>query len=144
LKTNHTLDTGLEDCLQTILCILSEKDTVWRKDLTTRMRTGCSSLACALKRLGEHGLIECEPRKPIRLTESGRALAESVQRRHEALRCFFARILSLEESLADEAVQKIEHALPRDILHRFQNFVEIVEADVLGEPPEIELSNLSI
>ena len=144
MKTNQTLDTGLEDCLQTILCILSEKDTVWRKDLTTRMRTGCSSLACALKRLSEQGLIECEPRKPIRLTESGRTLAESVQRRHESLRGFFARILSLEESLADEAVQKIEHALPRDILHRFQSFVEIVEADVLGEPPEIELSNLSI
>jgi len=142
--TNHALDSGLEDCLQTILCIVSEKETVWRKDLAARMKKGCSSLACALRKLQEQGLIECEPRRPIRLTDRGRVMAESVARRHESLRGFFARVLSLEEGLADDAVLKIERALPRDILHRFQSFVEIVEADVLGDPPEIELSNLSI
>ncbi|MBD3297284.1 MAG: hypothetical protein GF341_01410 [candidate division Zixibacteria bacterium] len=144
LTTRHDLDNGLEDCLQTILNVLSEKETVWRKDLTARMKTGCSSLACALKRLDEQGLIECEPRKPIRLTAKGRVLAEGVARRHESLRGFFSRALALETALADEAVSRIEKALPRDVLTRFQSFVEIVEADISGDPPELEFKNLSL
>ncbi len=128
MALTNTLTASLEDYLEAIFRIISEKQAVRPKDIARRLKVSNSSVTGALRSLAEKGFINYSPYDVIVLTADGKRAAEDVVRRHEALRDFFVKVLAVEYDAADEAACKMEHAIPKAILERlidFANFVEV-------------------
>lgn len=121
------LSASLEDYLEAIYHIASEKGASRAKDLVERLGVASSTVTGALRALKERGLVNYAPYDLITLTPTGEGLARQVAQRHAALRDFFTRILQVEPAEAEEAACKMEHGVPRGILQRFTEFVKFVE-----------------
>lgn len=117
----------MEDYLEAIFHISSEKQAARAKDIADRLKVNKSSVTGALRSLSQKGYVNYAPYDIITLTDKGKMLAEDVVRRHETLKEFFTKILLLEEADAEEASCKIEHAISDKILNRIINFVEFME-----------------
>ena len=125
-KTMH-LTASLEDYLEAIYCIVQEKHAVRAKDISKRLKVNRSSVTGALHALAQRKLINYAPYDVIDLTSAGTTLAKDVVHRHETLKMFFTKVLSIQETDAEDAACKMEHAVPPKILQRFLDFVNFVE-----------------
>jgi len=121
------LSSNMEDYLEAIFHISSEKQAARAKDIADRLKVNKSSVTGALRSLSEKGYVNYAPYDIITLTDEGKIIAADVVRRHETLKDFFIKILLLEEDDAEEASCKIEHAISDKIMDRIINFVEFVE-----------------
>ena len=121
------LSSNMEDYLEAIFHISSEKQAARAKDIADRLKVNKSSVTGALRSLSEKGYVNYAPYDIITLTDKGKVLAKDVVRRHETLKDFFVKILLVDEAEAEEASCKIEHAISDKILNRIINFVEFVE-----------------
>lgn len=124
---NLNLSASLEDYLETIFHILNEKQAARVKDIAKIMKVKASSVTGALRSLSEKGLINYAPYEIITFTAKGREAALDVVKRHEALRDFFIKVLSIEYTEADKAACEMEHCITPHILSRFIDFVDFVE-----------------
>lgn len=127
MTATDTLTASLEDYLEAIFQIISEKEAVRPKDIARRLSVSNSSVTGALRSLAERRLINYAPYDIITLTSEGKTVARDVARRHEILRDFFVNVLAIEPSDADIAACKMEHSIPRSILNRFVQFAEFTE-----------------
>ncbi len=127
MANREALSSNMEDYLEAIFHIASEKQAARAKDIAERLKVNKSSVTGALRSLSEKGYVNYAPYDIITLTAEGQALAKDVVRRHETLKDFFVKILLLEDDEAEEASCKIEHAISEKILDRLINFVEFME-----------------
>ena len=123
----ETLSSNMEDYLEAIFHISSEKRAARAKDIAERLNVNKSSVTGALRSLSEKGYVNYAPYDIITLTAAGHELAKDVVRRHETLKDFFVKILLLDDQEAEEASCKVEHAISEKILDRIINFVEFME-----------------
>ena len=121
------LSSNMEDYLEAIYHISSEKQAARAKDIADRMQVNKSSVTGALRSLSEKGYVNYAPYDIITLTAEGHTVARDVVRRHETLKEFFVKILLLEDEEAEEASCKVEHAISDKILDRIISFVEFME-----------------
>ncbi|OPY93044.1 MAG: Transcriptional regulator MntR [Syntrophaceae bacterium PtaU1.Bin231] len=127
MTSTLSLTASLEDYLETIFHIITEKQVARPKDIAGQLKVSYASVTGALRALADRGLINYSPYDVITLTGKGKSAAEEVVRRHEALRNFFVNVLAVDEKDADEAACKMEHVIPDIILERFIRFAEFVE-----------------
>jgi DtxR family transcriptional regulator, Mn-dependent transcriptional regulator len=121
------LTASLEDYLEAIFHIIEEKEAVRPKDIARRLDVSNSSVTGALRALADRELIKYSPYDVITLTSNGKNAAKDVIRRHEVLRDFFIKVLSVEAADADKAACQMEHSIPKVILERFIQFAEFVD-----------------
>jgi DtxR family Mn-dependent transcriptional regulator len=127
VPTSEVLSASLEDYLEAIYHIVRKKQAARAKDIVQRLGVKNSSVTAAMRVLADKGLINYAPHDVITLTAKGKRISEGVVRRHEALRDFFVKVLSMEAELADKVACSMEHALPAKILVRLTQFVKFVE-----------------
>lgn len=127
MNSEYSLSASLEDYLEAIYHIINEKQAARVKDITRRLKVKASSVTGALRTLSEKNLVNYAPYEIITLTPAGRAYALDVVKRHEALRDFFIKVLSIDYQEADSAACEMEHCITRHILERFIDFVDFVE-----------------
>lgn len=127
MECTDVLSASMEDYLEAIFHIVSEKQAARAKDIATRLQVNNSSVTGALRSLSEKGFINYAPYDLITLTDKGKAHARNVIRRHNALRDFFIKILKVPEPEAEETACKMEHSLPPSILERLIHFIHFVE-----------------
>ena len=132
------LSESLEDYLEAILHVQEKKGAAKPKDLANRLSVGPSAVTAALRNLADRELVNYAPYELVTLTDSGRAIAEDVAKRHEALKQFFVRVLGVNEDVADSGACRIEHSVPREIVARFIQFVDFVELCPRGGPRFID------
>jgi DtxR family Mn-dependent transcriptional regulator len=87
-----------------------------------------------LKTLAEAGLASYTPYEGVSLTESGKALALRVLRRHRLLELFLARTLDLSWDEVHEEAEHMEHAVSDRLVDRIDAFLSYPEADPHGDP----------
>jgi DtxR family Mn-dependent transcriptional regulator len=121
------LTASMEDYLEAIFQIIAEKEAVRPKDIAKRLDVSSASVTGALRALADKELIRYSPYDVITLTPEGKVAAKDVIRRHEVLRDFFCKVLSVDETEADKAACLMEHSIPKIILERFIQFAEFVE-----------------
>ena len=127
MASSPSLSSSMEDYLEAIYHISSEKQAARAKDISDRLKVNKSSVTGALRSLSEKGLVNYAPYDLITLTTEGEQVAKEVVRRHETLKDFFIKILLLDEKEAEEASCKIEHAISNKIIDRVISFVEFME-----------------
>ncbi len=133
MTTGEVFSASLEDYLEALFHIIEQKQAARAKDIAKRLNVSGPSVTGALKLLSEKELINYAPYDIITLTEKGKEVAEDVIRRHETLREFFVKVLSVDEPAAEEAACRMEHEIPRAILERLIHFIKFVEACPLGK-----------
>lgn len=118
------LSASLEDYLETIFHIVSEKQAARARDIAMRLKVNNSSVTGALRSLSEKGYINYAPYDLITLTKSGEVKAQDVVRRHEALKDFFVIILGVDEVEAEHTACEMEHSVSSEVIERMINFVD--------------------
>jgi DtxR family Mn-dependent transcriptional regulator len=121
------LSASLEDYIETIYHIITEKQVARGKDIAARLSVSGASVTEALRALSKRGLINYAPYEVITLTAEGSSIAEDVIRRHNSLKQFFTDVLALDEPLAEEAACKIEHTAPPEIILRMVSFIKFLK-----------------
>ncbi len=119
----NALSSSMEDYLEAIFHIVSEKQAARAKDIAKRLNVNNSSVTGALRSLSEKGFINYAPYDLITLTKKGKEHAKNVVRRHKALNVFFVDVLGANPEEAEETACKMEHAISPDILERLIRFV---------------------
>lgn len=128
INFNEPLSASLEDYLEAIFHIESEKHAARAKDITERLQVSGASVTAALRTLAEKKLINYAPYDLITLTTKGKAIAEDVVHRHATLREFFIKVLAIDEKEAEEVACKMEHAMSENVVDRLTQFINFLEA----------------
>lgn len=121
------LSASLEDYLEAIYHVVSEKQAARAKDIAQKTGVNSSSVTGALRALAEKGYINYAPYDLITLTSKGQKHARDVVRRHEALKDFFTRVLFIDPVDAEETACKMEHSISRVVLDRIISFMEFID-----------------
>jgi len=124
----------MEDYLEAIFTVVQKNGAALPRDIGNILNVGRSSVSGALKTLKSKGLIRHESYGVITLTERGEEIAREVNRRHEALKEFFVRILDIDEDLADRTACSLEHTVGDKVMARLVGFVKYSD----DCPPEAE------
>lgn len=121
------LSSSLEDYLEAIYMISSEKGAARPTDVAAYLGVANSSTTAALHLLKKRDLINHKPYDIITLTVSGKKIAVKISRKHKILTHFFTKILSIDDKTSNECACKIEHAIPDKVLERFIDFIDFEE-----------------
>lgn len=127
MKEKSDLSASLEDYIEAIYHIIDLKLVARSKEIAARLGVSRASVTEALRALSKKGLINYAPYEAITLTEAGKIAAEDVIFRHEALKDFFVKVLSITDSIAEEGACRIEHAAPPEIIARMISFTEFMQ-----------------
>lgn len=127
MPKSKPLSANMEDYLETIYHIVSQKKAARAKDIAVRMAVNSASVTGALRLLAEKGHINYAPYDVITLTARGEALALDIVRRHEILKDFFTKVLNVEAQEAEENACRMEHAVSPVIIDRLVRFVEFIQ-----------------
>jgi len=127
MKGKTDLSASLEDYIEAIYHIIGLKLVARSKEIAARLSVSRASVTEALRALSKKGLINYSPYEAITLTREGKVAAEDVIFRHEALKHFFIKVLSINDSIAEEGACRIEHAAPPEIIARMISFTEFMQ-----------------
>ncbi len=122
------LSASLEDYLEAIFEIVSEKGGVRAKDIAAKLSVKAGSVTGALQALAERNYINYAPYEVITLTDQGTAAARQIIRKHEVLKDFFVDILGASPDIAEDGACKAEHVIPDELIDRLVTFAEFVQA----------------
>ncbi len=129
----QSLTASQEDYLETIFHIVEENKVARAKEVAGRLKVSRSSVTEAFRSLAKKGLINYIPYEVVTLTSEGNEIARDVIGRHEALKKFFTKILTVDEDIAESGACRIEHAAPKEIIERLIQFTNFWENCSGGE-----------
>ncbi len=132
------LSASLEDYLEAIYNIIREKNAVRAKDIAKRLKVSNASVTGALRMLAKRKFLNYAPYDVITLTPEGERIAREIVRKHEVLRDFLVKVLSVDPGQADEAACRLEHGIPAEIVDRLVKFIEFLEICPLGGQKLVE------
>lgn len=128
MMQTEQLSASLQDYLEAISNIISEKGGVRAKDIAKYLGVKAGSVTTALQTLAKTEHINYQPYEIITLTSKGLEEAKEVIRKHEVLKDFFVQILGAKTSIAEEGACKMEHVIGDELLERLISFTEFIQA----------------
>lgn len=134
----EAISASLENYLETIFHIVSEKAAAKPRDIANMLGVNNSSVTGALRALAERELIHYAPFEIVTLTPKGEEIASAVVRRHRILRDFFAQTLGIDETEADAVACKVEHAITPAVFERFVGFLDFIRSCPHGSGKWVE------
>ena len=99
-----------ENYLETILILSLKNNAVRSIDIVNELEFSKPSVSVAMKNLKLNGFIQIDSDGFIKLTESGRKIAEDVYEKHTLITRWLAS-LGVDEKIAREDACRIEHVL---------------------------------
>ena len=125
---------ALEDYLQAIDSLETERQEVIGARLAERLRVTAASVSQTVERMLKQGLIVVGDDHRIALTGAGREAADSILRRHRLTERFLADVLHLDWSQAHTEAHRLEHAMSDLVQTRLSEFMEHPETCPHGAP----------
>jgi len=123
---DNNLSASLEDYLEAIFNIAGQSKIARSKDIAKLLGVSKSSVTGALRVLKKKGLANYKPYDYVTLTETGRAAAAEIVRKHNILKSFLIKVLGVEADMAHMAACKAEHALGPNIISKLLRFIEFM------------------
>lgn len=87
-----------------------------------------------LKTLSEAGLVDYRPRRGVRLTNRGRALALHVLRRHRILELYLVNALNMDWAEVHDEAEVLEHVVSDKVLKKMEEKLGDTSLDPHGSP----------
>jgi DtxR family transcriptional regulator, Mn-dependent transcriptional regulator len=122
------LTPAMENYLEAIYNLDSEKRVVRVKDIAKRLGVKMPTVTNMLKTLNERGLINYERYEFLELTEQGEDVGKEIDRRHHVLRDFLTDILGIDFKKADKEACSMEHAIGPTTMDRLVAFMEFIQS----------------
>lgn len=117
---------SVQDYLKGIYALEQSGDSPTTKAIADRLSVSPASVTAMVKKLADRGHLEHERYRGVRLTRSGRRLAEEVIRHHRLIEAYLHEALGMGWDEVHEEAEKLEHA----ISERFEDRI----AEILGHP----------
>lgn len=118
-----SISSSLEDYLEAIYEIYTEKRGVKAIDISKKLGVGRSSVTEALKTLAQKHLVNYSRYGVLSLTSAGEDAAKNVIEKHKVLYNFFKNTLNLDEQEAQENACRVEHVLSEEAFRSLIDFV---------------------
>ena len=118
------LSESLEMYLETILLLEKREGTVRVTDIARELTVSKPSVHIALHELENRDLARHERYGAIVLTDSGRAAAREVRRRHDVLTAFLRDFLGVDAQIAEQDACRIEHYLSEETVSRIETVMK--------------------
>ncbi len=119
-RTDHAGETA-EDYVEAIATLGDDEGQCRLVELARHFGVSHVTVNKILARLSREGLVETIPYAPVKLTDTGRRLAESSRRRHEVVVAFLIA-LGVKPVTAEIDAEGIEHHVSRETLDRMKEF----------------------
>ncbi len=121
------LSESMEDYLEVIKELEDLHKVVRVKHIAERMNVKMPSVSSALSVLERKGYVNYEKYDYVELTESGERIAESLIKRHEALKRFLIDVLQVSETTAEVDACGMEHHVSKQTIDNMLKFIEYIE-----------------
>jgi DtxR family Mn-dependent transcriptional regulator len=122
----NQLSSTLEDYLEAIYHIESEKRAARVRDISKYLGVAKSTVNAALKSLARKKMVQYEPYELILLTEEGRETAADIVMNHRIMRDFLHDVLFFGDDKAEDVACKMEHAVDREVIERLVCFLAFI------------------
>lgn len=109
---------AVQDYLAAIHLLEAEGATVIGARLAEHLGVSAPAVAEALRRLGQEGHVTLDERKVIRLTATGRAIAEATLRRRRVVERWLTDAVGLDWSEVHDVAHRLEHAVTPELVER--------------------------
>jgi Mn-dependent DtxR family transcriptional regulator len=110
MATPATPSQSAEDYLERIHELIEEKGYARVVDIASSLQVKQASVTSMVQKLGELGYLNYEKYRGLVLTDKGRRVARSIQKRHETLSRFFS-LFGLDDETQQCDIEGIEHHL---------------------------------
>jgi Mn-dependent DtxR family transcriptional regulator len=117
--------TRVEDYLEVVYELITRKGYARPSDIAQELGVRTASVTGMLQRLHGLGLIVYERYRGLTLTSKGERLARDVQQRHLTI-LKFLRVLGIEEKVAREDAEGIEHHVHKTTIERIGSFANFI------------------
>ena len=125
----------IENYLQALYKLMEQEERVVPTRLAEAMDVSVATAVATLKRLTAQGMIENAAKgKEIKLTRKGKALAESVVRRHRLAERMLVEMIGLEWHKAHREAHRLEHAISPEVEKRLLEVLGYPETNPFGRP----------
>lgn len=115
-----------ENYLETIYILNKKKSSVRSVDIATELGYSKPSVCVAMRNLREKGYIETDSDGLIKLTSSGKEIAERIFQRHETITGWLVRIGVSSEQAAIDAC-RIEHVISQESFECLRRYEEKIK-----------------
>src|SRR5438045_5458161 len=115
-----------EDYLERIHELIREKGYARVVDIASSLDVKQASVTGMVQKLGEMGYLNYEKYRGLVLTDKGRAVACTIQRRHETLSRFFS-LLEIDPETQQQDIEGIEHHLSKQTVETLSDLADFFE-----------------
>lgn len=114
-----------EDYLETINSLIDEKGFAASVDIAERMGVSKPTVTSIVKKLHKQGFLIHERYRGLKLTQKGKKLAEEMHQKHELITSFLT-LFGVNEIIARQDAERIEHGLHPETLEKLESFTQFV------------------
>ncbi len=132
------LTPALEDYLEVILQLSEENGKAKISDIARRLNIAKPSANQAMTNLRSEGLVDQERYGPVYLTETGRAKAREIWKRHQIISDFLREVLKVSPVVADNDACMMEHVISPETLDRMAAY--LIEKRSMGNNAILDLT----
>jgi len=118
--------TRVDDYLEVVYDLIRQKGYARPSDIAERLGVRTASVTGMLQRLHHMGLIVYERYRGLTLTPDGQRRAKTIQQTHRTI-LKFLNVFGIEEEIAKEDAEGIEHHLHKATIERIASFVDFVD-----------------
>ena len=125
---------AMEDYLKAVFHLQSDDGAVSTQALAEELGVAPASATNMVKRLHELRLVEHEPYRGVRLTESGTRVALEVVRHHRLLELYLAETLGYAWDEVHDEAERLEHLVSDELEARMDRVLGFPRRDPHGDP----------
>lgn len=126
MKEPESLSTSVEDYLKCIYELELAGGAAATREIAVRLGVAAASVSGMIRRLSEHGWVEHERYRGVRLTSEGRRAALRMVRRHRVIESYLTQALGYPWDRVHDEAERLEHAASDELVDRM--------AAAIGEP----------
>jgi DtxR family Mn-dependent transcriptional regulator len=115
------LTESLENYLEIIFHVQANKGAARAKDIALGLNVNNSSVTEALRSLAKKELVNYAPYDLVTLTPKGKMIAKGIVNRHQVLKEFFLKSLTMSEEESDAFACRVEHVVSDKLISKLQN-----------------------
>ncbi len=128
------ISPAMEDYLMAIYRSQTVAERVSTSQIARRLGVSAASTTAMFKRLAEEALVEYHEYTGASLTAKGEGLAASLVRRHRLAERFLTDVLGIGLDQVDPMADRMEHALPPEVIDRFDSILQEPHTCPHGQP----------